>query len=675
MSTNPSPATSLLSSFRQPPPGYGEVSFYWWLGDPLTRERLSWQLERLSGHAISGLQINYAHSDRGGLSWGLTYPSEPPLFSEPWWELFGWFLDEANKRGMAVSLSDYTLGPGQQSAIDNAIAAYPQVKASVLRHEVRELSAGQQLDWQMPESLLSVVQVTEKGLIDLRSELVSGRLALTATTGMRLAAVWTEPRSPSIDPTHPESGRAVAEHFFGPFDRRFPGRCGTGLNYFFSDELEFGYRGKVWSDRLREAFQRAKGYDITPELPGLFIDAGPRTPKLRMDYNDVFVSLSERHYFQPVYHWHESRGMTYGCDHGGRGQDVTEFGDYFRTQRWNQGVGCDQPRLEVNLIKNKVASSIAHLYRRPRVWLEGFYSSGWGTSTAQLWNAVAANFLQGHNLLTLHGLYYSTHGGWWEWAPPCNHFRMPYWAGGHMKPFLAATERLSYLLSQGTHVADIAILYPVASGEANLNARESVGVAFDLAHHLYAAGHDFDFADFESIDHGSIRDGRLQMADESFSVLILPAMRAIRHSTLCKARDFARSGGVVIAVAPLPEATDRTGFNDPEVLQIVHELFGPGGLAYTARSVAEAIDQVRARVPAPIVVHNGPVPRAFVRRRVGEHTLVGLHGLPANAEITVALTGEAVRLDPLTGLSTPLTASSSTVTHTTFALRNHPDEL
>jgi hypothetical protein len=26
--------------------------------------------------------------------------------------------------------------------------------------------------------------------------------------------------------------------------------------------------------------------------------------------------------------------MTYD---GGRGRDLTEFGDYFRTQRWNQG--------------------------------------------------------------------------------------------------------------------------------------------------------------------------------------------------------------------------------------------------------------------------------------------------------------------------------------------------
>lgn len=77
----------LIENFRKVPEGYGEVAFYWWLGDKLTKERLSWQLEQLKDHAISGIQINYAHSDQGGLSWGLTIESDPALFSEEWWEL------------------------------------------------------------------------------------------------------------------------------------------------------------------------------------------------------------------------------------------------------------------------------------------------------------------------------------------------------------------------------------------------------------------------------------------------------------------------------------------------------------------------------------------------------------------------------------------------------------
>ena len=79
-----------LPGFVHPPHGYGEVPFYWWLGDTLTKERLTWQLDQLSGRGIVSLQINYADSDRDtggygiGHGSGLTYPSDPPLFSDAW---------------------------------------------------------------------------------------------------------------------------------------------------------------------------------------------------------------------------------------------------------------------------------------------------------------------------------------------------------------------------------------------------------------------------------------------------------------------------------------------------------------------------------------------------------------------------------------------------------------
>ena len=78
----------LARHFAAPPEGYGIVPFYWWLGDKLTKERIEWQLEKMRGHAVSGLQINYAHGYEGGRSFGLTLESDPPLFSEKWWELF-----------------------------------------------------------------------------------------------------------------------------------------------------------------------------------------------------------------------------------------------------------------------------------------------------------------------------------------------------------------------------------------------------------------------------------------------------------------------------------------------------------------------------------------------------------------------------------------------------------
>jgi len=683
----PSRAADLdaLPGFVNPPPGYGEVAFYWWLGDPLTRERLSWQLDRLQeSQGVTGLQINYAHSDRGGRSYGLTYPSQPPLFSEAWWELFRWFLGEGKKRGMAASLSDYTLGvPGQGWWIDEILRENPDVCGAVLRSEIRDVPGPADLSWTLPESTLNVTAWRVKGGslvpgsgIELRSKLSAGTLRWRAPEGTwKLVAVFSQKQPVSIDPMNPLSGRKVVEKFFQRFEQRCPGESGRGLNFFFSDELNFGVAGNLWNARFAEEFRRRKGYDLIPELSAIFLDIGPRTPKVRLDYSDVLVALSEEGYFRPLFQWHYERGMTYGCDHGGRGRNIVEFGDYFRTQRWMTGPGNDSPALSADVIKNKVASSIAHLYQRPRVWLEGYHSSGWGTSTAQLVDATYRNFILGHNLLTLHGLYYTTHGGWWEWAPPCNHFRMPYWP--HMKEFFGCSQRLSYLLSQGVHRCDVAILYPVAAMEAGMDGQSAVNAAFGLGTHLFNRGIDFDFLDFESLARAKIEQDELRVSGEAYRVLVLPAMRAVRDSTIRRAIDFWRAGGIVVGLGAIPEASDRVGRDDGELEAMVREVFSvtasdaaslrevranrnpAGGLAVLAQKPEQVEELIgKSMVRDFVLVSGGSQAGAaqaqILHRKIGPRDVYMVLGAPKHSECSFRAKGNVELWDPWTGKTRPL---------------------
>ncbi len=677
------PDLDVLPGFVKPPRGYGEVAFYWWVGDPLTKERLLWQLDQLAGRGITGLQINYAHTDKGGVSYGLSMPSDPPLYSPAWWELVRWFAKEASRRGMSISLSDYTLGLGQGWAMDAAAAENPDLVGSELRQETRAVADGGKLDWALPSGWLAVTAVggkadrpVDRKPLDLAASVRDGRLTWLAPAGdWRVVVVFPERVVPSLDPTHPDSGRIYIRHFFEPFERNLPGQAGRALNFFFSDELDFRLPGKIWSDRLAAAFTARKGYDLRPELAGLFVDVGPRTPKIRLDYNDVRVALAEEGFFKPVYEWHQARGMIYGCDHGGRGLDVAEFGDYFRTQRWNQGPGCDQPVLAKDVIKAKVASSIAHLYERPRVWLEGFHSSGWGTSPAALADATFANYLLGHNLLSLHGLYYSTHGGWWEWAPPDNHWRMPYWE--HLSGFMAAVERLSYLLSQGRHVCDTAILYPVAPVEAGMDGAKAVETAFAAGRGLYAEGLDFDFIDFESVLRAEVRDGALKVAGESYRALVLPAMKAVRAGIMEKAVALSAAGGKVIAVGALPEASDRSGRGDARLDELVTATFGmdaqqaalltepyvrqgeAGGVTAVVPAAADVAPLVRKLVGADIdFVRRAGESVYFVHRRAGPRDIYGLCGPAKGTSVRFRATGRAELWDPWTGKTKPLAVES-----------------
>ena len=84
-------------------------------------------------------------------------------------------------------------------------------------------------------------------------------------------------------------------------------------------------------------------------------------------------------------------------------------------------------------------------------------------------------------------------------------------------------------------------------------------------------------------------------------MLVLPAMKAVRHSTLQKALEFHRAGGIVLAPGALPEASDRIGRDDPEVAAMVKELFPdgptkdvwPGCPAVTTKAPATSAPQTR----------------------------------------------------------------------------------
>ncbi|MBQ9801034.1 MAG: hypothetical protein IJO40_14015 [Thermoguttaceae bacterium] len=416
----------------------------------------------------------------------------------------------------------------------------------------------------------------------------------------------------TLNPLHPEAGKTVVARFFQPFETRTlatlaqeaknkkkgkeersgenkedaangavsENRVKTtgpettlGLNYFFQDELQLGTGDRIWADDLAEVFAARKGYPLWAALPAVFdADVGARTEKNRLDFADLRVRLAEERYFRPIFDWHASKGRIYACDSGGRGKNPVEFGDYFSATRWYTAPGHDTPGGRADFIKNKVSASIAHFYKRPRVWLEGYHSFGWGATPERLLFASNENFLFGANLLNLHGLYYTTYGGFWEWAPPCYHFRQPYWEtfGAFLKYF----ERASFALTRGVQRADFLVLYPVTSYQARLDGARSHSVAFAAAEKIYATGRDLLFVDDDSLKRAKVDGARLIIGDSEHRVLVLPASRGIRWSTLAKALEFYRAGGTVVALDALPEASDRAGRDDAELDAAVREIFG-----------------------------------------------------------------------------------------------------
>ncbi len=633
------------AEFRSPPPGYGEVPFWWWNGDHLDPARLRWQLDQLAGCGVSGVQVNYAHAPHGGGGYGLTLPSNPPLFSDAWWRVWDDTVIACHERGLRIGLSDYTLGwPGNGQWVDR-IAADPAFRGAVLRHQTATVADGAAFSGAWPHEPLCVrAYPLHDGVADGATGRDLGRarsVRWTCPPGAWLVvALWSEPVERSLDPLHPQLGRRVVEEHFQRFADRLGSASAGALDYFFQDELMFGLGdGRPWSSFLPETFRERTGYDLIPELPALVVDLGPRSAKVRLDCADSVAQLMEDGYFRPIHTWHAARGMTYGCDQIGRGTQPQRYGGYMRAIRWFSAPGHDTPGVGADLIKGKVSSSIAHLNRRPRVWLEGYHSAGWGMEPARILDATVRNFAFGCSLLSLHGLYYSTHGSHWEWAPPCYHFRMPYWRD--FAEGLRGVERLSWLLTRGVHRCDVAVLYPIAALDSGL--ADSPEPAFAAMRYLVEQGCDADFIDDGALESSRVVEGVLEAADERFRVLVLADAVAMRHAALERAAEFARGGGLVVLLGRNPIASERQGAGDPVVAELVADIVRLGAVATDAKTVLTLIN---ARVERDCVPEE---PAVVLHRACEDLDLWLLVGAKPGSLVEVRAVGGVELWDPWSG--------------------------
>lgn len=578
------PDFDVRPGFGNPPKGYGNVPFFWWNGDTLSRERLTEQLDILKQSSTDGFAVSYLHTDPRGadaelnkkLGYGLygrTEHGNPAVYSDEWWKTWNWFSGEAAKRGLAVGLDDYTIGwVGNGYSTDEVrdLERFKSYKGALVI-KIDTIAAGASLKKAVPPDLISLTAWPVTGtatFIDLKEKVKNGSIEFKAPNNGNWK-IYTIVASNNYM-LHPDHGKELVKHYFQRFEDKMDTQGRKGMNYFFQDELFIPFDMNTWSEDFAQQFSRIKGYDVLPYLPALKENIGAITPKIRMDYADVLIELAEERYFKPIYNWHASRGLIYGSDNLDRGLEPLNYVDYFRIESWYTAPGNDAPARGSSFLQTKVSSSVAHLYKRPRTWLEAFHSMGWGSSGEWLTEQLDHHFIAGGNLICMHGLYYTTHGGWWEWAPPDFHYRMPYWP--HMKKWLEYGERLSYLMSQGIHVSDIALMYPTEPMQAFPGSKPDV--SFATARTLSNAGLDYDFMDYRSLLKTEISDRSLKVSDMSFKVLILPDMKAMHYEALQQALNFYRKGGIVVATGALPMASTRKGSNDPEVDAIVKEIFG-----------------------------------------------------------------------------------------------------
>ncbi|MFE3602133.1 hypothetical protein [Streptomyces sp. NPDC059142] len=509
-------AREVLARFTEPAATYTPLPIWWWSGAEITRPGLRRQMTELLSQGVRQAVV-MCLAPTGPMFGSLA--DDPPFLSPRWIELLDGACEDARELGFHLWMYDQIGFSG----------ANFQGRLTAVRPDFAGLALHRRPD----------------GVIEER---VSG-----------FDYFGVEACAALLDQVHGELERQVG-HWFG-----------TVIPGFFQDELP---PMPTWGRDFAASFEKAYGYDLLPLRSALFsgaryLGAASRdAARVRRDYHAHRATLARRAFFDPLDDWFAERGLLCGFDQASPAREgdpvggVLLYGDYLSTHRGYGAPGSD------HWGDPKAHSSLAHAHGGRRTWIEAFHSTGWGGTLEETYDWLAPFLRRGANLYDPHAVYYSTAGGWWEWAPPSTCWRQPYWPSYHQ--FAGAVTRLCSVLSGGTHVCDTVLLSPTSTAQAYLTlegplppARRAVaayhelnGVSAWFAERrgvLERAGTDHDTLDEATVAGGTVTaDGGLRIGHETYRNVVIPDAALVDEAAESVLAEFARAGGRVVRVGRSP---------------------------------------------------------------------------------------------------------------------------
>jgi len=308
-----------------------------------------------------------------------------------------------------------------------------------------------------------------------------------------------------------------------------------------------------WSDEIPRKFREAFGYDIATRLPALAADFGVESTRVRCDFWDLIGRLVSENYFGQIQKWCRNHGIAstghllYEED---LGYHVALYGNFYEcaSKLDIPGIDClTSDPAGVPWFIAKLLGSISCVTGAAKTMSE--------TSDhvqAQKKIQVTAEQIQGTmNKLYVSGINTTT-----------SYYR---WAGLDDQTVRSLNERIGRmgtLLEGGRHRCDVAVLYPLESVWARFTPQRFQAkppkvvrinrVYRETMQTLFENQRDFDIVDSRTLVGASSAGRALKVRDETYRVLLLPAVSVLPADAIRKIDDFARRGGRVIAIGDRP---------------------------------------------------------------------------------------------------------------------------
>lgn len=546
---------SFSAQFENPDGAFFPTPVWWWSGAPLQPTRLRWQMERLVRGGMRNLLVfNLAPTSP---VWG-TDADDPPFLSERWWEILEGACADAEELGVSLWIYDQ-IGFSGANLQGQVVRAHPEAAGMTIERAWLDVDGEGELV--CPSAGVPVAAAALEHTGALTPLPVEGDGVRWRGRGRLMLFYATEF---GFDYFSADACSRLFALLHGELAERLQRWLGTVIVGTFQDELR---PMPTWSSSFGAAFEEQCGYDVAPRLAHLWEEIDADSAAIRRNFHAVRGRLAENAFFRPLAEWHERHGLRCGFDQaeGARQGEPTEavqiYGDYLGTHRWLNVPGSDHHG------DTKIHSSMAHAYGHDGVWFEAFHTSGWGGTLEETFDWIMPFVGAGATLYDPHATYYSTQQGWWDWAPPSTDWRQPYWP--HYLVFARAVARLCGVLSCGTHVCDIAVLFPTTTVQSGLrrDGPDEIAAAADKTYTrivgtmkwyaplpgvLNEVARDFDVLDDETVAASVVSNGALVHHGETYRAVVLPACPVLDDSVAARLVEFVDAGGTLVAVGALP---------------------------------------------------------------------------------------------------------------------------
>ncbi|MFJ4921499.1 hypothetical protein [Streptomyces sp. NPDC088725] len=613
-----SASSELLSRFTDPAPAYGPLPLWWWSGAKVTRERLRAQMAEMVSQGIRQAVV-MCLAPTGPMFGALA--DDPPYLSAPWLSLLDQACADAAELGFSLWMYDQ-IGFSGANFQGQLISAKPDFAGLTLHRTTVTVTGATASAGMRPPAGHTALSAYVHG--------PGGRTAVPLTDG---AVHWSGGPA-EITLVHCGAGgfdyfgeaacAALLDRVHGTLERHAGRWFGSVIGGFFQDELP---AMPTWGRDFAATFTETYGYDPVPELWALWedetdgagADAGTaaQAARVRRDYHEHRARLGRRAFFGPQQAFFDRHGLICGFDQPSPAREgdpvggVRVYGDYHATHAGYGAPGSD------HWGDAKVHSSMAHAHGHGRTWIEAFHSSGWGGTLEETYDWLAPFLRRGANLYDPHAIYYSTPGGWWEWAPPSTCWRQPYWPAYHV--FSTAVARLCSVLTLGSHVCDTILLSPTTTAQSCLTlegplapARAASAVYHELngvntwfderRGVLERAGLDHDVFDETTLARAGIMTDAtgaavLEIGGERYRTVVLPEPWALHTAAARTLVRFAEAGGRVVCAGSAPRVFLGAAADED---------------AAAGKLFAEAVDRrlitvVDSAADVPAAVAGGPV--------------------------------------------------------------------